>query len=319
MASVTSTLGNGCKSSWSPPWDKFLIFPSFIIEALITIVVAICAIFILPDYPETTKWLSEQEKVVAQSRLAIDAGSEQVLTEGTPSIMRSLGHAAKDYRTWLFACMQMACTASISYSHFFPTLIKGLGFKSNTTTLLLTSPPYMAAFIWALSIAFIADRQQVRSPWAGSSAIIALVGAIIVVALPIEYQWPRYAMMFLLVIGTYGVYCTTYTWLSSTIVRPPAKRAAAIGIANSFANLASFYGNYFWLDEYGPAFKQSWGCVIAFLFLCASCIFTLRFTLNRRNKKFDELQARYERGEVNELSLNEEQERAVKNGFRYVI
>lgn len=292
----------------------------FIIEGLVTIFVAICAIFILPDYPRNTRWLTEEERKFAQARLAVDVGSVDLLGEEGSSILNSLLQAVKDYRVWLFACMQMACTASISFSHFFPTLVQELGFESNTLTLLLTSPPYVVALFWALSLAWQADKRQVRSTYAGISAAVALVGGIIIIALPPEYKWANYAMMFLLVCGTYGVYCTTYTWLSSTIVRPPAKRAAAVGIANSFANLASFYGNYFWLDKYEPAFKQSWGCVIAFVALCFSMILTLRYVLRRRNKKFEQMAAERDAGLVVEESrLTEEELRALRRGFRYVI
>ena len=125
--------------------------------------------------------------------------------------------------------------------------------------------------------------------------------------------------MFLLVIGTYVVYCTTYTWLSSTIPRPPAKRAASIGIANSLANLASFYGNYFWLDKYEPAFKQSWGIVLAFIALCLTCILALRFALTRMNRHFDELSVQVHNGEIQRHRLTVEEVSALDNGFRYVI
>lgn len=129
----------------------------------------------LPDYPATTKWLTEAEKVVAQGRLAADAGSEDALGEENVSIWRGISQAIKDVRVWLFACMQMATTASISYSHFFPTLIQQIGFKNRTTVLLLTSPPYLFAFVWALSFAVVADRKQNRSISSGISAIVAML------------------------------------------------------------------------------------------------------------------------------------------------
>lgn len=39
----------------------------FILEALVTIAVALSAIFVLPDYPATTKWLTAEERNVAQA------------------------------------------------------------------------------------------------------------------------------------------------------------------------------------------------------------------------------------------------------------
>jgi MFS family permease len=272
----------------------------------------------LPDYAATTRWLSEAEKVVAQGRLAADAGSEDVLGEEHISIWRGIAQAAKDVRVWLFACLQMATTASISYSHFFPTLIKQIGFKNNTTVLLLTSPPYLFAFVWALSFAIVADRKQNRSGSAGISAIVAMVGSIFMITV-LNNPWARYAFTFLVCAGTFGVYSTTYTWLSSTIPRPPVKRAAAIGIANSCANLASLFANYFWLDEYAPHFRVSWGCTLAFQIMAFTSIMALRFILRRGNKRFVKVTQETDPNDTAAIAqLDDDTQRAVLNGFRYI-
>ncbi|KAG9571100.1 MFS general substrate transporter, partial [Aureobasidium melanogenum] len=291
----------------------------FILEGLATVCVGCIALFVLPDYPATTRWLTEEEKIIAQGRLAADAGSDDVLEEDKVSIWRGIAWAGKDYRVWLFAGLQMATTASISYSHFFPTLIQRIGIKDRTTVLLLTSPPYLVAFFWALSLAWIADKRQIRSIPSGVSCIISMMGTILLVALPHLY-WARYAFTFLVCVGTFGIYSTTYTWLSSTIPRPPIKRAAAIGIANTLANLASLYANYFWLDEYEPTFQVSWGILLTFQALALACILTLRFTLQRKNKKFEKLQAEVNLNHEAEVqALDEDAQRAVKNNFRYVV
>jgi MFS family permease len=272
----------------------------------------------LPDYPATTRWLSEAEKVIAQGRLAADAGSEDVLGEENISIWRGIAQASMDIRVWLFACLQMATTASISYSHFFPTLIKQIGFKNNTKVLLLTSPPYLFAFVWALSFATVADRKQNRSISAGLSAIVAMVGSVLMITV-LNNHWARYAFTFLVCAGTFGVYSTTYTWLSSTIPRPPVKRAAAIGIANSCANLASLFANYFWLDEYAPNFRVSWGCTLAFQLLAFSSIISLRFVLRRGNKRFEQAIRETDPDDTAAMAqLDEDSQRAVLNGFRYI-
>ncbi|KAJ3955800.1 hypothetical protein N0V92_007673 [Colletotrichum tropicale] len=46
----------------------------FLIEGSITIFVALCSIFILPDWPSTTRWLTPTERAVAEWRLIQDAG-----------------------------------------------------------------------------------------------------------------------------------------------------------------------------------------------------------------------------------------------------
>ncbi|KAJ5127039.1 hypothetical protein N7448_007818 [Penicillium atrosanguineum] len=291
----------------------------FILEGLATIILGVIALFVLPDFPGTTKWLTEAEKIVAQARLSVDAGNYTLLDAEEVPIMRGLVWAVKDIRTWIFACMQMSTTASISYSHFFPTLIKQLGFKSNSIVLLLTSPPYFVAFCWALSWAWVADRKQIRSVPAGISQITAMVGTILLIAVT-DQLWARYAFTILVCCGTFGVYSTTYAWLSSTLTQPPIKRAVAIGLANTCANCASLFANYFWLDQYGPEYRESWGCLLAFQALGMACILTLRFMLQRANKKFETLATETD---LNDPSVtahwNEDERSAVHNNFRYVV
>lgn len=187
----------------------------FIIEGLATVFLGLIALFVLPDFPSTTKWLSETEKVVAQGRLANDAGSDILLDAERVPIIRGIKWAAKDTRVWLFACLQMATTATISFSHFFPTLIQQIGFNDNTTVLLLTSPPYVVTFVWAMSWAWVADRRQFRSVPAGIPQCLAILGTILLITVP--GYWARYAFTFLASCGTFGVYATTYAWLSPAI------------------------------------------------------------------------------------------------------
>lgn len=273
---------------------------------------------LLPDYPATTNWLTEAEKIVAQGRLAVDVGSEDPLGEEDVSIWVGISLSLKDLRVWLFACLQMATTASISYSHFFPTLIKQIGFKNNTQVLLLTSPPYLFSFIWALSFAYAADRKQNRSVSAGISAVVAMLGSILMITI-LDNHWARYAFTFLVCAGTFGIYSTTYTWLSSTIPRPPIKRAAAIGITNTLANLASLFANYFWLDQYGPLFRESWGCELAFQALALACILALRCLLKLGNKRFEKITRETDLDDaVAVAQLDDDAQRAVMNGFRYI-
>jgi MFS family permease len=292
----------------------------FLLEGIATIILGVIALFFLPNYPGTTKWLSEEERVVAQGRLAKDAGSAEVLDEEKVSMWTGIMWALKDHRTWLFAGLQMSASAAISYSHFFPTLIKELGFTSNTTSLLLTSPPYVIAFFWSLGLAFNADRRQTRSPHVAISMTIAIVGAVLLIAVPAKHGWPRYAFMFLVASGSFGVYSTTYTWLSSTIIRPPVKRAAAIGIANTISNIAALFGGYFWLDQYAPSFRESWACSLAFMVLGLGCTLAIRMVLQKGNRTFDKLAVETDPNDLVALArLDDDSQRAVLLGFRYVI
>ena len=46
----------------------------FYIEGALTVFVALCAIFILPDFPATTRWLAAQERRLTPRQTEEDAG-----------------------------------------------------------------------------------------------------------------------------------------------------------------------------------------------------------------------------------------------------
>lgn len=194
-----------------------------------------------------------------------------------------------------------------------------MGFDNNTTVLLITAPPYVLGFVSVILISYVADRIQVRSIPAATSMIVAVGAGIAVIALGDHSPWALYGLMFPMVCGVYSTYCVTYTWLSSTIVRPPMKRAAAIGIANTCANSAVLFGNYFWLDRYSPTYIPSWACIIAFGTLSVICALSLRMSLRSTNKKFDKLELEVDSQNPAQIgSLDEIEQRAVLAGFRYV-
>jgi MFS family permease len=85
----------------------------FILEGAATVVIAFVAFFVLPDYPHSTKWLSEEERICAVYRLAADVGRTERVDSESVSVWHGLGLAAKDYRVWCFATMQMVSVDSL--------------------------------------------------------------------------------------------------------------------------------------------------------------------------------------------------------------
>lgn len=80
----------------------------FIIEGVITVGVALIAIPILPNFPRTTKWLSEEEKALAIWRLEEDVGEDDWVNEE-----QSMWYGAKlafaDMKTYVLVRRRDAC------------------------------------------------------------------------------------------------------------------------------------------------------------------------------------------------------------------
>lgn len=56
--------------------------------------------FILPDFPNTTKWLSDEERAIASFRLREHSGTQD---EERGSLLKGLWMAITDYKVWILA------------------------------------------------------------------------------------------------------------------------------------------------------------------------------------------------------------------------
>ncbi|OBT71033.1 hypothetical protein VF21_09935 [Pseudogymnoascus sp. 05NY08] len=241
-----------------PAW-KWL----FLIEGVITIGCAIIAMFILPDFPATTKWLTDEEREYAIRRLEEDNNSSQA---ESISHLQSFLRAARDWRTWLFVLAQSLCTCAGTITYFIPTLMKSLGYKGNKIQY-MTIPIYCVALVIVLICCFSSDLQNERPKHIMVMALMSTVSLIIVAA--IENPKARYAF---LAFGAAGIWCCsplTLSYLSNIICRPMEKRAVSIGIVNALANLSSIYGSYIWPSSSAPKYIPGFSVSTA---LMASCI-----------------------------------------------
>jgi sugar phosphate permease len=85
----------------------------FIIQGVVTFVVAVAACFILPDEPLTTWWLNPEERQLAHARVARDT----VGHSADVSMLAGLKEAIRDPKVWVFVYMQHLLVQPIRYLH----------------------------------------------------------------------------------------------------------------------------------------------------------------------------------------------------------
>ncbi|MCJ1435677.1 hypothetical protein MMC27_005052 [Xylographa pallens] len=288
----------------------------FILEGVITIGVAILAFFILPDFPRTTTWLSEQERELAVWRLDEDIGEDDWVNSKAQTFGHGFMLAIKDAKMWVLMVMLFCIVASGGVTNFFPTVVATLGY-GNIDSLLLTAPPYILAVVTALANAWHADRTGERFFHVVIPLCVAVIAFIIGAAT--TSTGPRYLSMMLMVPGVYTGYVVVLAWISNTMPRPPAKRAAALAAINAVSNSSSIYVSYMYPESAGPRYIVAFAvnCVTAFIAILAAII--LRFMLIRLNKKLDN--GEYVEGAINGIHSAEHDGvpgQAAKKGFRFL-
>jgi len=282
----------------------------FIIEGSITVVIAFIAYFVLPNFPRTTTWLSEEERQLAVWRLEEDIGEDDWTSSSDQSFWHGLKLAFRDIKTWILMVMVTGIVSSGSVTNFFPTVVKTLGYGT-IPTLLLTAPPYVLAVITAMANAWHSDRTGERY-WHTTLPLYVAVVAFILAATTTSLA-PRYIAMMLMVPGVYTGYVVTLGWISNCMPRPPAKRAAALAIVNAVSNCSSIYASYMYPSSAGPRY------VVAMAVNCATAVLAiimatwLRFILVKLNKRLE--RGEYVEGAVNSNSVPGE---AARKGFRFL-
>ncbi|KAF2399356.1 major facilitator superfamily transporter [Trichodelitschia bisporula] len=270
----------------------------FIVEAMCTVGLAVGALFILPDYPHTTKFLSPDERTIATSRIQSHSGFAD---RKHGSLLTGLKAALTDYKVWLLALIIVTKTSAGAVTSFIPTLVATFGF-SRVSTLLLVAPPYLFAALVALGVSYMSDRRGERAyhiviPMLGATVGFAVAGSTMGLGV-------RYVSLFLMLAGVYGSYNVALAWISSTLPHPVEKRSAAIAIINTVGNMAQIWSPFFYAQGYAPRYGLAMGANTLFCLACIVATLVLRRCLVRENGRLVVEAAAGGRGVV---------------GFRYVL
>jgi MFS family permease len=252
------------------------------IEGAVTMLIAIAAIFILPDLPHNSRGFTEEERSVAVLRMTEDVGeADEDSAEQSP--WTGLIMAVKDVKIYVMMLTFTAYVVGLSFNAFFPSLTRTLGF-GYITTLLMSAPPWAFACLISLANAWHADRTQERFWHIVGPIIGGLVG--FVISMSTLNTAARYVALFLQA-SSYAGFIVFYSWISSSFPRPPAKRAVAIAMINAFSQIGNIIGSYTW-QMTANGYRNSYGVVTAMFGLTIVGCFVFRTILVRLNKRLDD-------------------------------
>ncbi|KAI0035900.1 sugar transporter [Vararia minispora EC-137] len=256
----------------------------FYIEGALTMFFAVVAMFVLPDFPATTSWLSPQERHLAEIRMASDfagIGDEGQTEAG--GVGYGLQLAITDWKVWYLALAMTSNVVSLSFNAYFPTLSATLGFNT-TISLVLCAPPFIWAAIEAFLLSSHSDKVGERFWHISGSLALGILGFII--AISTLNTAARYVSLFLMAQSYAGFVCF-YAWLSNSFPRPPSKRAVALALINAFSQLGNIAGSYVWPSMWGSSYRNSYAICISCQSLTIIMLAVYREHLKRLNRKLD--------------------------------
>lgn len=162
-AAIAQMKGIGGKPGWA--WI-------FILEGLATILIGIASYWMVHDFPDEAKFLSDEDRARVLRRLKAD---KQSSAQHESFQMKYFWASVRDWKTWCFAIIYMGADMALyAFSLFLPTIIQTLGYQS-TKANLLSVPPYAAAAIMTVLVGWYADKTGKRG-WC--NICISLLGIV---------------------------------------------------------------------------------------------------------------------------------------------
>ncbi|MCJ1471797.1 hypothetical protein MMC13_000438 [Lambiella insularis] len=255
----------------------------FILEGVVTCVVAIIFFFLIPDFPEEAKWLREDERAYVKARLRADQGrsaAERSISFG------DIVTIFKDYKIFVGGFMYFGLIVpAYGYAYFAPGIIKTYGY-SPIQTQLHSVPPWAAAFGFAMLVAFFSDALKHRFLFTIFPICVSITGFAILISVHTNHNL-EYAALFLVTMGTYGAMPVVVCWFTQNL-GGHHRRAVGTAWQIGFGNIGGIIATYAFLSKDAPNYKPGYSICIAFICLsataCATYFVSVLVQNRNRNK-----------------------------------
>ncbi|KAF9430432.1 hypothetical protein BGZ94_006909 [Podila epigama] len=256
----------------------------FIIEGFPTIVFAILTFFLLPDFPETAKFLTEDEKQLNIQRLKVDVGA----ATQTSFSWAEVWSVFLDWKVYIHTAANLL--HSIAFSSlglFIPSIVRGFDYDPITTQI-MTAPVYAIACVVTISMAFSSDRMSERGYHAAASEAMATLGYFLLVMTRDSPLWAKYASLTICASGVFSFIPVQLSWPASNI-GGHTKKGVAIATVISFAQIGSVVGAQLYRTEDAPKYIRGHTICCILLFITTLATLATKWLLRRENRRRDRL------------------------------
>lgn len=228
----------------------------FIIEGVITISFGLLAFIFMSNYPDTTTWLTPEEKAIV-----INANRADRALRATEEFdWTQIRSAFTDYRSYLWGSIYFSTYIPVySVILSLPSVVAGLGYKGTTATL-MACPPYGFGFLIVLLTGYTSDRFHDRF-WHYLGGIVVVMAALIVLMVTTN-NVVKYVMFFF-VMFMFVPISIIWSWLANNTAGTN-KRAAVTGMVFSMGNIGGAISGQIYRAEWAPRFVEghaiNFGC-----------------------------------------------------------
>jgi ACS family tartrate transporter-like MFS transporter len=244
----------------------------FVLEGLPAIVLGVVVLFVLPDGPETARWLTDAERVSVRDALHVDGNA----AHGGPHTIGQALSPLWSGAVWLISIAHFLLIPVALYGIGFwmPQILKTASGGSDFTVGLLTAIPYACGAIAMVIAGRHSDRTGERRWHVAMAAAVCASG--LVLSTMASGPVSSVVTLSLAMVGLAGVFGPFWALASVTIRGTGA--AAAIALINSVGNTGGFVGPYLLgaINDATHSFAMGLYAIAAMLFVGGALILGVR-------------------------------------------
>ncbi|KAG8844351.1 hypothetical protein FRB96_003075 [Tulasnella sp. 330] len=253
----------------------------FLIDSLPVILAGFVCFFILPSRPATTRWLNEEERALALSRIGKETTQETHATFNR----RHFFMAVKDYRLALCYVIYMGINIALSsLGNFLPAIVASLGY-SGSKAQLMTVPPYSAAFVFMTLINYASDRTGRRGPFVAFSMLMGSMGYVMLLSTH-HNNHVRYGAIFLITMGTYTTIPLMLSWVAAN-AGSETQRVVGLAGLNMFGQCFAILAAHVYPASDAPYYTLGFTLSCTFQLLAFFIALILMYVWSADNRRRD--------------------------------
>ena len=251
----------------------------FILEGIPAILCGLYTFFFLPDYPETAKFLSDDEMISIVENLPKTQPTSLAKTWNFEQAKALFKDPTFPTFTliWIFHSI-----GGWGVSTVLPTVIYELGLTDSAISQLMTMPTYAFGCSCLILIGWLIHRGKVTS-WVAALSLEVFACICYIVLITVRPPIVRYIFV------TFATACSICIY---PIIWPERIRAAhgtttaglAIGITNAAAQLTGIVGPQVYQKKFGPRYKVSFCVSIGMLVGAIAAIGSTWYLVRRRDR-----------------------------------
>ncbi|KAJ9118392.1 hypothetical protein QFC24_006221 [Naganishia onofrii] len=226
----------------------------FLIEGIITTTIGLASYLLMTDRPDKARWLSQEEKDLAASRIkAEQVGAVVVLDKMNARSIKQGIFAPTTLVIGLIFLLNNITVQGVAF--FTPTIVATIYPKKDTIhKQLYTVPPYIVGAVFTVLFPYVSMKIRRRGIIMMCSAPLMMIGYVIFLATNNPHA--RYGAIFLIMMGAFSFGALCNAWAAMNVASDTA-RAAALGFVVMMGNCGGLISTWSFLPKDGPNYPNN--------------------------------------------------------------